>query len=160
MFSGCIDQSAKLDDVVKAGTSAVNVIAQSKRTPPHDRRTGKRLPHSQVSTFHPSGQIDLTLTVEQAYRPHFPQIDPYWIVSGGGILYMLFVLSKLAVQRSVRLTCCVFNGPREIGEVLLKFVHWDSLWSLPSLGLANPALAFAGVALQMAFSKAHTGELS
>jgi hypothetical protein len=142
MLSGFIDQAAKLDDVVKVGTAALNVIVQPERTLPRDRRTGKRLTRSLISAFHPSGEIDLALTIEQAYLPHFPQIDPYWIVSGGGVLSRLFMLSKLAVQRSARPTCCVFNGSREIGEVVFEFVHWNSFVFYAISDLANPALAF------------------
>ena len=40
--------------------------------------------HPQSSAFHPLGQIDLALPIQQAHRPHFPQVHPYRIVAQRG----------------------------------------------------------------------------
>jgi hypothetical protein len=91
-LSDGIIQSAQVDYVIQTPAAVANVIKQCEHTRPDRRQPRKGLPHPMVSTLHPFGQLDLTLAAQQAYGPHFLEINAYRIIDGGRSLHVFLVL--------------------------------------------------------------------
>jgi hypothetical protein len=95
MLSANIIWGTERNKVFEANLCLLYIFVQFQDPPPHEWGAGQCLPQPQVSAFHLTGQVDLPLAVEQTYRSHFPKINSYRIVGGGGLLCVFLAFLKI-----------------------------------------------------------------